>query len=119
MVCAPLNSSYFHHCGRSSSKASQSSLKIILENSSIDNNSLPSSSSQYDKNRSEYEEIADNEYDDVNDSSCSSQRKSEPANRFGTSKSAQGWRKVRAVMAYYYTLRKIKRNGAHYNDIYN
>lgn len=118
MVCASLNSSYFHHCGRSSSKASQSSLKIILENSSIDN-SLPSSSSQYDKNRCEYEEIADNEYDDVNDSSCSSQRKTEPTNRFGTSKSAQGWRKVRAVMAYYYTLRKIKRNGAHYNDIYN
>ena len=36
---------------------------------------------------------------------------SEPPHEHHTG--AQGWKNLRAVMAYYYSLRKIKRNGAH------
>lgn len=43
------------------------------------------------------------DHDDYGDGDCDSKLK--------LSKGAQGWRNVRAVMAYYCSLRKIKRNG--------
>lgn len=44
--------------------------------------------------------------------SLSEERKEAGSSSLGTKNSgAQGWRNVRAVMAYYCTLRKIKRNG--------
>lgn len=88
--------------------------------------------SQSLKNRSEYEQL-DGDYDDDNNtigssggdgggggggggrsSSCSSGKNAEDNfNKSGTMKGgSRGWRNVRAVMAYYLTLRKIKRNGA-------
>lgn len=84
--------------------------------------------SQSLKNRSEYEQL-DGDYDDDNNtigsygggggggrrsSSCSSGKNTEDnSNKYGTMKGgSRGWRNVRAVMAYYLTLRKIKRNGA-------
>lgn len=85
--------------------------------------------SQSLKNRSEYEQL-DGDYDDDNNtigssggggggnggrsSSCSSGKNAEDNfNKSGTVKGgSRGWRNVRAVMAYYLTLRKIKRNGA-------
>lgn len=78
------------------------------------------------KNRNEYEQLeGDYDYDDENDdddggggsSSCDSTKNADKTNSFGTSKGTRGWRNVRAVMAYYYTLRKIKRNGALYSHI--
>lgn len=66
------------------------------------------------KNRHEYEQLDGDYYDDdVNgSSSCSSGKNAENTN--AAPKGSRGWRNVRAVMAYYYTLRKIKRNGALY-----
>lgn len=61
------------------------------------------------KNRNDYETISDDDFMELNcegDEACDERRKS-------TAKSAQGWRNVRAVMAYYYTLRKIKRHDFH------
>lgn len=51
-------------------------------------------------NRNDYEDISnDNDVDDDDGASR-------------PTKGAQSWRNVRAVMAYYCSLRKIKRNGA-------
>lgn len=102
-------SSYFQHFGPSTSLASQSSLEIIMENSPIESTSQQRahSSRQSSKNRSEYENLSDGEVDDDG-----SGHNSEPRGAFGR-KSSRGWRNVRAVMAYYYTLRKIKRNVLH------
>lgn len=84
--------------------------------------------SQSLKNRSEYEQLEGDYYDDNTNgsiggsggvgggrsSSCSSGKNIEDnSNKNGTMKGgSRGWRNVRAVMAYYLTLRKIKRNGA-------
>lgn len=124
------NFSFFHHYGPSTSFASQSSLGIILENSPVEHpHSLQHHQrSQSLKNRSEYEQL-DGDYDDHNlngissggrggggggDSSCSSGKNADDNfNKYGTPKGgSRGWRNVRAVMAYYLTLRKIKRHGA-------
>lgn len=132
------NFSFFHHYGPSTSFASQSSLGIIMENSTtIESHHLAQlpRRSQSLKNRSEYEQL-DGDYEDDNtngsvggsggggdgggiggggrSSSCSSGKNVEDnPNKYGTMKGgSRGWRNVRAVMAYYLTLRKIKRNGA-------
>lgn len=127
------NFSFFHHYGPSTSFASQSSLGIIMENSTtIESHHLTQlpRRSQSLKNRSEYEQL-DGDYDDDNNtigssggggggggggrsSSCSSGKNTEDNfNKYGTMKGgSRGWRSVRAVMAYYLTLRKIKRNVA-------
>lgn len=53
-------------------------------------------------NRNDYEDISnDNDMDDDDDDGTSR-----------PTKGAQSWRNVRAVMAYYCSLRKIKRNGS-------
>lgn len=117
------NFSFLHHYGASSTSfASQSSLGIILENSAIDNQLERRPRSHSLKNRNEYEQIDgdyddgdgddDDDDDDVNgSSSCSSGKNADKTTKCGTAKGSRGWRNVRAVMAYYYTLRKIKRNG--------
>lgn len=121
------NFSFFHHYGPSTSFASQSSLGIILENSTIENHQLAHhhQRSHSLKNRSEYEQLDGDYYDDNmngsggiggggRSSSCSSGKNIEDnSNKNAPMKSgSRGWRNVRAVMAYYLTLRKIKRNGA-------
>lgn len=98
--------------------ASQSSLEIILENSPHDLTTRHCSFSrpeQFIRNRNEYESISNDEdnddrgdrmeYDDGDDADADQSTSL-------ASKSGQGWRNVRAVMAYYCTLRKIKRHGA-------
>lgn len=69
------------------------------------------------KNRRDYEPISDTEEleDDVFDgiskvASADDRSDCDGSAATGTSKRINGWRNVRAVMAYYYTLRKIKRN---------
>lgn len=107
--------SFFHHYGPSTSFASQSSLGIILENAAIDNHLMHRERSQSLKNRSDYEQLDGDYDDDLNGSSSySSSKDADKTNNFGPAKGSRGWRNVRAVMAYYYTLRKIKRNGALY-----
>lgn len=104
--------SYFHHHGPSTSIASQSSLEIILEDGTIENGSM-NCIHRLHKNRREYEQITD---DDCDDHHHRHQHNQEPDELDGgtTSKRINGWRNVRAVMAYYYSLRKIKRNGAQF-----
>lgn len=83
---------------------------------------------QLSRNRNDYENISNGE-DDYDDEDGGSGDDVEGGERMvidddpdrnntnlGT-KSAQSWRNVRAVMAYYCSLRKIKRNGA-LNNIY-
>lgn len=108
------NFSFLHHYGPSTSFASQSSLGIIMENTAIENHMQPRQRSHSLKNRHEYEQLDGDYYDDdVNgSSSCSSGKNADNTNT--APKVSRGWRNVRAVMAYYYTLRKIKRNGALY-----
>lgn len=115
-------SSFFHHHGPSTSFASQSSLGIIMENSTIETRSQLPQRSHSLKDRSEYEQL-DGDFDDYDDelngsSSCSSSKNADKTNQTGPMKGSRGWRNVRAVMAYYYTLRKIKRNGASLLYIY-
>lgn len=89
-----------------------------MENSAIDNHLQHHQRSHSLKNRSEYEQLDGDYDDDLNgSSSCSSSKNADKNNKFGTPKGSRGWRNVRAVMAYYYTLRKIKRNGALYYHI--
>lgn len=102
-----------HHLfGPSASLAShsQSSLEIILENSPGETLSPYTHRHGTILNRHDYEDIShaygdDNEYnnDDADDDDDSKSK---------LSKGAQSWRNVRAVMAYYCSLRKIKRNGS-------
>lgn len=120
------NFSLLHHYGPSTSFASQSSLGIILENSAIENHLQRNQRSHSLKNRNEYEQLDGDYYVDDDDddadadddpnggssSSYNSTKNADNINKFGTPKGTRGWRNVRAVMAYYYTLRKIKRNGA-------
>lgn len=98
----------YHHSRASTSIASQSSLDIIPEYSPTECHPLNHPRHPL-KNRNDYETISDDVFTDVNcegDETCDERQKS-------TAKSAQGWRNVRAVMAYYYTLRKIKRHDFH------
>lgn len=98
----------YHHLRASTSIASQSSLDIIPEYSQIDCHSLNHHHCKL-KNRNDYETISDDDSIELNcegDKKCDERQKS-------TAKSGQGWRNVRAVMAYYYTLRKIKRHDFH------
>lgn len=113
------NFSFLHHYGPSTSFASQSSLGIILENTAIENHLQRHQQRSHSlNNRHEYEQLDGDYYDDdVNgSSSCSSGKNAEQTNAMP--KGSRGWRNVRAVMAYYYTLRKIKRNGALYYHIF-
>lgn len=60
--------------------------------------------SRLNRRKDEYENLSEERADDAGDSSLGTK-----------SSGAQGWRNVRAVMAYYCTLRKIKRNGGVHN----
>lgn len=122
------NFSFFHHYGPSTSFASQSSLGIILENSTVEHphhvQHHQRSHSLKNRDRSEYEQL-DGDYDEDNmnssggggigggrSSSCSSGRNADDSSNKCGKSGSRGWRNVRAVMAYYLTLRKIKRHGA-------
>lgn len=90
-----------------------------MENTAIDNHLKHHERSHSLKNRSEYEQLDGDYDDDLNASSSYSNgsKDADQTNKLGTAKGSRGWRNVRAVMAYYYTLRKIKRNGALYYHI--
>lgn len=78
--------------------ASQSSLEIIMEKNENPSTN-PYRHNRLDRRKDEYENLSEERMDAGNSS-------------LGTKNSGtQGWRNVRAVMAYYCTLRKIKRNG--------
>lgn len=108
------SSSSLHLFGPSTSLAShsQSSLEIILENSAGEILSPYAGSVRRQRsarlNRNDYEDISNDNGDDDDEDDDSKSR---------MTKGAQKWRNVRAVMAYYCSLRKIKRNGA--LNIYN
>lgn len=137
-VCIIKIYSYFHHHGPSTSIASQSSLEIILEHGAIENGPF-TCVHRLHKNRHEYEQIGDDvAYDDIatqynNSYNNTSNHPGHGFIRSGdeqsisgdgsgttttTSKRVNGWRNVRAVMAYYYSLRKIKRNGCTFRYLY-
>lgn len=83
-----------------------------MENSAIDSSNQQNHPHhrQFSKNRSEYENLSDGDFDDDNSNNHNADHNPEHLNDLGKPKSSRGWRNVRAVMAYYYTLRKIKRN---------
>lgn len=58
----------------------------------------------YELNKNDYEDLSCNQTSIGNNSRSS-------IGGCGSTTAAQSWRNVRAVMAYYCTLRKIKRNG--------
>lgn len=103
------SSSSIHLFAPSTSLASQSSLEIIMENSECPINSskkyrgIASLASKKD----EYEDLSNN--DPKTDTASN---RGAGSSSIGSRGGAQGWRNVRAVMAYYCTLRKIKRNGS-------
>lgn len=78
-----------------------------MENSETSLNNLCRSPSVHQKNREEYEDLSRN--DNV-DNIVNEDDEAQGSRSLGTKGGAQGWRNVRAVMAYYCTLRKIKRN---------
>lgn len=89
---------------------------MILEDGTIENGSM-NCIHRLHKNRLDYEQITDDDCDDDHHGNAHNQEAGD-LDGGSTSKRINGWRKVRAVMAYYYSLRKIKRNGAHSNISY-
>ena len=87
--------------GPPSSAASQLSLDISAENKDTECKERNKSVRCAKRRRADYEDLAGID-DDENDRKAAGSK--------AASKGAQGWRNVRAVMAYYCTLRKIKRN---------
>lgn len=68
---------------------------------------------QNKRSRDQYTDI-----DSLNKSDTHSEKDKLTANQSTGSRSAQSWNSLRAVVAYYCSLRKIKRNGSYYFNFF-